>query len=243
MPESISTSLLYAADPSIVRSTQKLDNKLPKGFSDFHDVDGELEQQLNTNRLTIIDSDSIRRSMERIKDPGLNMGQFRVYANTIISQLAQDVAKRNIPNKKTAISVRAGLAFLHHSMKFMPDSEVGFSTQTRDEQTAECSSVGAKLGSFAGKHAIIFDPMLATGGSMIDLIDEVIDRGATGVTTVSAFTAPQGLVAVSLHPSVDRMITTPLEAGLNENAYIVGAHQPHSMLGDFGDRYFGNANQ
>jgi uracil phosphoribosyltransferase len=243
MAETVRTSSLYAVSPELIRAKQKLDYKLPEGFADFKDIDDELKRQLNSERLKIVDTSSIRRSMDFIKDPNNSMRDFRNLANIIISQLAQEVTKLPIGNRKTAISVRAGLAFLHHSMKFMPDAEVGFSTQTRDEETAECLSVGAKLGSFAGKHAIIFDPMLATGGSMIDLIDEVVENGAVSVTTVNAFTAPQGLVAVSQHPSVARMITTPLEAGLNENAYIVGAHQPHSMLGDFGDRYFGDVNQ
>lgn len=239
----LAASPLYAINPSGARASQKLDYKLPEGFVDFQNLDGELNRQLESGRLVLVDSISIRSSMESVKNPNLGIKDFRNLANIVISQLAQEAAKLPIENRKIAISVRAGLAFLHHSMKFMPDAEVGFSTQTRDEETAACSSFGGKLGSFVGKHAVVFDPMLATGGSMIDLIDEVVENGATGVTTVNAFTAPQGLVAVSQHPSVRRMITTPLEAGLNENAYIVGAHTPHSMLGDFGDRYFGNVNQ
>jgi uracil phosphoribosyltransferase len=234
---------IYALDPSQVRKQQKLDHKLPEGFADFQDLEDELVIQQNNGRLIVVDSPSIRSNMESIKNPDLDIQRFRELANTIITQLAQSATKLQVTNRKIALSVRAGLAFYNHSMRFMPEAEIGFSTQTRDEETAECSSYGGKLGSFAGKHAIIFDPMLATGGSLTKLIDEVVDNGATGVTTVSAFTTPQGLVAVSQHPAVQRMITTPLEAGLNENAYIVGAHQPHSMLGDFGDRYFGNVNQ
>ncbi len=236
-------SSLYAVEPTEIRRQQKLDYRLPKGFADFQGLDDELVEQLYGGRLKVVDSVSIRNSMKSIKNPEIAVSKFRELANIIISQLTQEASRLPVANRKAAISVRAGLAFLHHSMKFMPETEVGFSTQTRDEETAECSSFSGKLGSFAGKHAILFDPMLATGGSMIDLIDEVVENGASGVTTINAFTAPQGLVAVSQHPMVRRMITTPLEAGLNENAYIVGGHQPHSMLGDFGDRYFGSVNQ
>lgn len=235
--------MIYATNPQSIRESMDLAYKIPEGYETLGQLDAECERLHEIGRLVIVNSESINANMQRIKNPELGIPDFRNIAHIIISQLAQEVARQPLDSRKVGISVRAGLAFLLHSMKFMPEAEVGFATQTRDEETAKCASNGDKLGDFTGKHAILFDPMLATGGSLTDLIVDVTDRGATGVTTVTAFTAPQGLVAVSMHPNVQRMITTPLEAGLNENAYIVGGHQPHAMLGDFGDRYFGSVNE
>lgn len=231
---------LYETDPVQARQTMDLAHGMPEGFRTFEELDTECERLLSLGKVSVVNTVSINNSMEKIKDPNIDVKDFRDMAHILISQLAQEVTRRPLQNRKIAISVRAGLAFLGHAMKFMPEAEVGFDTQTRDEETAECTSFHGKLGSFTGKHAIVFDPMLATGGSMLDLVNEVSRRGAIGVTTVSMFTTPQGLVAVSRHPNVQEMITTPLEAGLNERKYIVGSHQPHSMLGDFGDRYFGS---
>ena len=230
----------YALDPTEARKREKLAHRMPAGFADFQELDYEIARQIAIGRILVQDSETIRNRMFDIKHPDLSLKTFRQYANNIIAELTGTAARvTRGQERKIAISIRAGAAFLPHALKFMPDAEVGFCTQTRDEETSDPTSDSEKLKSFKGKHAIVFDPMLATGGSMEALINDVEEAGATGVTTVSAFTAPQGLVRGSRMPIVREMITTPLEAGLNESAFIVGAHRPNSQLGDMGDRYFG----
>lgn len=238
---------LFSAPPEDVRSEQKLDNHMPKGFETFDVLDQECARLASGGVLTIVSSGNIQKTMGDVKNPDLPFQQFGSMARYLLSTLTKEAAAAtNGEPRKVALSVRAAVALQEHTRRYLPEAHTGFSTQRRNQdEEAKCVSNGDKLGPFVDKdsnalHGVLFDPMLATGGSMTDLINDVMDRGASGVTVVTAFSAPQGIVKVSQHDAVRRMISLPLEAGLTEGEpYIVGGHKPHSMLGDFGDRYFG----
>jgi uracil phosphoribosyltransferase len=79
--------------------------------------------------------------------------------------------------------------------------------------------------------------MLATGGTLIDSIDYVFEKGATDVTCICLLGAPEGLAAVEKHLG-DRdvkIVLGALDEKLNELGYIVPG------LGDAGDRLYGLA--
>lgn len=221
-----------------IRQSQKLDHRMPETAPTFAELDGICEELAASGRLQIVEGGELRQKMGMIKDQSLDTRAFRDLANPLLEQLAIR-ARPTHGEVKAAISVRAGAAFLPHILSVMPHAEIGFMTQARDEETAECTSVGGKLGSFAGKRAIAFDPMIATGGSMVDMVNAVMDLGATDVTVVGAFATPQGIERVSRLEAVTRIVTPPLEAGLNPSAFIVGGIGERAMLGDFGDRFFG----
>jgi uracil phosphoribosyltransferase len=79
--------------------------------------------------------------------------------------------------------------------------------------------------------------MLATGGTLIDSIDYVFDRGATDVTCICLIGAPEGLEAVQEHVGERnvQIVLGALDEKLNEHGYIVPG------LGDAGDRLYGLA--
>lgn len=87
----------------------------------------------------------------------------------------------------------------------------------------------------ARRHVLLLDPMLATGGTALMAIKILLDRGVAEdrIVFVNMITVPEGIAAVSkCHPNV-QMVTSSIEEGLNENAYMMPG------IGDFGDRYFG----
>ena len=87
--------------------------------------------------------------------------------------------------------------------------------------------------SLAGAHVVICDPMLATGGSLIKVLDMLTTRGAGEVTVLCLIAARPGVEAVtSRHPGV-RIVAAALDDTLNDVGYIVPG------LGDAGDRLFG----
>jgi uracil phosphoribosyltransferase len=53
------------------------------------------------------------------------------------------------------------------------------------------------------------------------------------IVFVNLITVPEGIAAVSEHHPNVQMVTSSIEEGLNENAYMMPG------IGDFGDRYFG----
>lgn len=87
----------------------------------------------------------------------------------------------------------------------------------------------------AHRHVLLLDPMLATGGTALAAIQVLLDKGVPEehIVFVNLLSAPEGIRAVrERHPSI-RMVTSSVEEGLNEHAYMLPG------IGDFGDRYFG----
>ena len=134
--------------------------------------------------------------------------------------------------------LRAGLGMLEGMMKLLPTAEVGFLGIRRNEETLEPLTYAERLpDDLTGRQIFIIDPMLATGGTLIDSINYVFDRGATEVTAVCLLGAPEGLKAVE-NAIGDKNVTIVLGAldeKLNDIGYIVPG------LGDAGDRLYGLA--
>ena len=134
--------------------------------------------------------------------------------------------------------LRAGLGMLEGMVKLLPTAEVGFLGIKRDEETLEPFTYANRLpDDLSGRQVYIIDPMLATGGTLIDSIDYVLARGATDVTCVCLLGAPEGVEAVRAHVG-DRsvqIVLGALDERLNEKGYIVPG------LGDAGDRLYGTA--
>ena len=139
--------------------------------------------------------------------------------------------------------LRAGLGMLEGMTKLLPTAEVGFLGIKRNEETLEPYTYANRLpDDLNGRQVFIIDPMLATGGTLMDSIDYVFERGATDVTCVCLLGAPEGLAAVEAHvaPYIAKghdvkIVLGALDEELNEKGYIVPG------LGDAGDRLYGVA--
>jgi uracil phosphoribosyltransferase len=132
--------------------------------------------------------------------------------------------------------LRAGLGMLEGMVKLLPTAEVGFLGIKRDEKTLQPSTYAERLpDDLTGRQIFIIDPMLATGGTLIDSINYVFARGATDVTAVCIIGSPEGLAAVEAHTHGKdfKVVLGALDEKLNENGYIVPG------LGDAGDRLYG----
>jgi len=104
----------------------------------------------------------------------------------------------------------------------------------RDESTLQPVSYFEKLvGDIEQRLALIIDPMLATGGSMIATIDLLKKAGCHDIRVLVLVAAPEGVQAVQqTHPDV-RIFAAGLDSHLNEHGYIMPG------LGDAGDKIFG----
>ncbi|PZP82247.1 MAG: uracil phosphoribosyltransferase, partial [Ectopseudomonas oleovorans] len=81
--------------------------------------------------------------------------------------------------------------------------------------------------------ALIIDPMLATGGSMVATIDLLKKAGCKDIRAMVLVAAPEGIQAVEqAHPDVT-IFTASIDQRLNEHGYIIPG------LGDAGDKIFG----
>lgn len=149
-----------------------------------------------------------------------------------------DGVKLSRPRPIVVPILRAGLGMLEGIVKLLPTAEVGFLGIKRDEETLQPFTYANRLpDDLSGRQVYIIDPMLATGGTLIDSINYVLERGASEVTAICLIGAPEGLAAVeaAVHGKDVRVVLGALDEKLNELGYIVPG------LGDAGDRLYGVA--
>ncbi|EOB87274.1 uracil phosphoribosyltransferase, partial [Neisseria meningitidis NM604] len=130
--------------------------------------------------------------------------------------------------------LRAGLGMLDGVLDLIPTAKISVVGLQRDEETLKPVSYFEKfVDSMDERPALIIDPMLATGGSMVATIDLLKAKGCKNIKALVLVAAPEGVKAVNdAHPDVT-IYTAALDSHLNENGYIIPG------LGDAGDKIFG----
>ena len=144
--------------------------------------------------------------------------------------------QKKISGKKLAIVpiLRAGLGMVDGLQSLIPVAKVGHIGLYRDPNTHTPVEYYCKLPPDINERIVILiDPMLATGGSAVDSLTLLKNRGCKQIRFMCLVAAPEGVKKVhEAHPDVD-IYTAALDDHLNEHAYIVPG------LGDAGDRIFG----
>ncbi len=130
--------------------------------------------------------------------------------------------------------LRAGLGMLRGFSDILGEAAVGTIGLCRDEETLAPHRYHCRLPpNLADAEVVLLDPMLATGGSAGDAIDELKAAGASRIRVACLIAAPEGVAALDArHPEVF-VHSAALDRCLDERAYILPG------LGDAGDRYFG----
>ena len=130
--------------------------------------------------------------------------------------------------------LRAGLGMADSALALLPESSMGFVGLARDEHTFEPRAYMESLpADLTGLPALVLDPMLATGGSLLHSCKLLVERGCTDVIICCVLAAPEGIERLSRSGLPLRLVTAAIDQELNEKAYIVPG------LGDAGDRQFG----
>ena len=141
-----------------------------------------------------------------------------------------------IQGKKVTIVpiLRAGLGMLDGVLELLPNARISVVGVYRDETTLQPVPYFQKLAAnLEQRIAIVVDPMLATGGSMIATIDLLKQQGAKHIKALVLVAAPEGINALAqAHPDVE-LYTAATDRCLNEHGYILPG------LGDAGDKLFG----
>ena len=141
-----------------------------------------------------------------------------------------------ISGKKLAVVpvLRAGLGMVSGMLALEPTAKVGHIGLYRDEETHEPHEYYCKLPEQIDERIVVVtDPMLATGGSAIDAIDQIKKHGGKKIKFMCILAAEEGLERLhKAHPDV-QIYVGQLDKKLNENGYICPG------LGDAGDRIFG----
>tara|TARA_R110000772_G_scaffold268710_1_gene397817 strand:- start:1473 stop:2102 length:630 start_codon:yes stop_codon:yes gene_type:complete len=148
----------------------------------------------------------------------------------------EPIKVKKIKGKKITIVpiLRAGLGMLDGVMQLIPNAKVSVVGLYRDEETLQPVAYFDKVvKDVEERTALIVDPMLATGGTLIATIDLLKQKGCQHIMGLFLVAAPEGIEAVlSKHPDVD-IYTAAVDDKLNEHGYILPG------LGDAGDKIFG----
>ena len=141
-----------------------------------------------------------------------------------------------LAGKKIAVVpiLRAGLGMMEGVLEHVPSARISVVGIYRNEETLEPVPYFQKLVSNIDERmALVVDPMLATGGSMIATIDLLKNAGCTSIKVLVLVAAPEGIAALEkAHPDVE-LYTASVDKGPNEHGYIIPG------LGDAGDKIFG----
>ncbi|WP_017328432.1 uracil phosphoribosyltransferase [Synechococcus sp. PCC 7336] len=133
--------------------------------------------------------------------------------------------------------LRAGLAMLDRCQAILSNARVYHLGFKRNEETLEASCY---LNAFppqfeANTRVVVTEPMLATGGTMVQTLQELDKRGVdiSLVRVLSILAAAPALQRIGeQYPSL-QIYTAMIDEHLDDRAYIVPG------LGDAGDRAFG----
>lgn len=132
--------------------------------------------------------------------------------------------------------LRAGLGMVDGLLRLLPTARVWHLGLYRDEETLRpVPYYNRAMRTGQASHAVVVDPMLATGGSALSAIELVTAAGAATVTYVGVVAAPYGAQRLlEAYPGL-HVYVAALDRELDERGYI------RPGLGDAGDRVFHTA--
>lgn len=146
------------------------------------------------------------------------------------------VTIEQIQGKKVTVVpiLRAGLGMMDGVLEHLPSARISVVGIYRDEDTLEPVPYFQKLApQIEQRLAIVIDPMLATGGSMIATINLLKQQGCQHIKALVLVAAPEGIAALAkAHPDIE-LYTAAIDQQLNGKGYILPG------LGDAGDKLFG----
>ena len=202
----------------------------------------------------IVNHPLVRHKLGILRQASTSTHEFRAVSNEVARLLIYEATKNMLTETLTvqgwagpvdveAISgkkvtvvpiLRAGLGLMDGVLDMIPGARISVVGMYRNESTLEPVESYVKLASDLDQRlAIILDPMLATGGSIIAAIDLLKKHGCRQICSLNLVCAPEGIAKVEAkHPDVD-IYTAAVDDHLNENGYIIPG------LGDAGDRIFG----
>ena len=209
-------------------------------------------------RVHVADHQLISHKLTYLRDKRTDSPTFRRLAEELVTLLAYEATRDvrvepfsietpvaptvgiKLANPKPLVVpiLRAGLGMLEGMMRLLPSAEVGFLGMMRNEETLEAITYANRLpDDLSGRQCYVLDPMLATGGTLIDAIRYLVDRGADDITAITLISSPEGILHVE--QSLDdlavpvALVTGAVDERLNEKGYIVPG------LGDAGDPLYG----
>ncbi len=204
---------LHVADHPLIKHKLGLMRQKDISTKDFRDLSSEVAKLL---------------TYEASKDLETETKTIEGWAGSVDTEV--------IKGKKITIVpiLRAGLGMMNGVIDMIPSAKVSVVGYYRDEETLNPVEYYIKLASEMDQRiALILDPMLATGGTLLATIETLKKAGCKNIRGLFLVAAPEGLKRIQdAHPDVDIYVAS-VDERLNEVGYILPG------LGDAGDKIFG----
>ncbi len=206
------------------------------------------------SKLTVCDHPLIQHKLTIMRKKETSSHEFRELVKEIATLMGYEVTRdldlsdieietplekttgKEISGKKLGIVpiLRAGVGMVDGFLSLVPVARVGYIGLYRDPATLKPVTYYNKMPKdISERTMILVDPMLATGGSLIEAVRELKNSGAKSIKAVCIVGAPEGIKAFQeAHPDVDLYLAA-VDRCLNDHGYILPG------LGDAGDRIFG----
>lgn len=201
--------------------------------------------------ITVVDHPLARHLLTELRDQATLPPRFRTLTKQLTAILILE-ATRDLPTRAKTVRtplestdgselpgivavpiLRAGLGMVEAVTELFPGVVLGHIGLERDDRTLQPASYYEKLPSLRGRHVLLLDPMLATGGSAVRAAKTIKEKEPATVRMVCMVAAPEGVKALeAAHPDVP-IVAAALDRELNGQGYILPG------LGDFGDRLYG----
>lgn len=206
------------------------------------------------SKVVVVNHPLVQHKLTILRDKNTGSKDFRSLVSEIANLLCYE-ATRDLPLEEVEIEtpvamckskvisgkklafvpiLRAGTGMLDGVLTLVPSAKVGHIGMYRDPVTVKPVPYYCKLpADIEERDVIVIDPMLATGGSAIDAINQIKTYKPRSIKFMGIIAAPEGIEALSnVHEDVDIYIAS-IDERLNEHSYIIPG------LGDAGDRIFG----
>ncbi|WP_188688514.1 uracil phosphoribosyltransferase [Silvimonas amylolytica] len=209
-------------------------------------------------QLTVVDHPLVQHKLSLLRAEDTSTNKFRLLTEELARLLAYEATRdlalepktiqgwcgqievKQIKGKKLTVVpiLRAGIGMLNGVLDLVPSAKISVVGLARNEETLQPEPYFEKfVGDLHDRLAIIIDPMLATGGSLVATIEMLKRKGCKEIKAVVMVAAPEGVKLVNeAHPDV-QIYAAALDSHLNEHGYIIPG------LGDAGDKIFGTVNK
>ncbi|TJZ73797.1 uracil phosphoribosyltransferase [Chitiniphilus eburneus] len=205
-------------------------------------------------QITVVEHPLVQHKLALLREEDVSTNKFRLLTEELARLLAYEATRdlkletktiqgwcgavevQKIKGKKLTVVpiLRAGLGMLNGVLDLVPSAKISVVGLARNEETLQPEPYFEKfVGKLDDRLALIIDPMLATGGSMVATIDMLKRKGCQQIKAIVMVAAPEGVKLVNeRHPDV-QIYAASLDSHLNEQGYIIPG------LGDAGDKIFG----
>lgn len=215
-----------------------------------------MSEKTKFKKVYVIDHPLIVDSLTHLRDKYVDIGKFRRHSDQlcrllfaeairgldfeevkVTTPLEIDTKCKKLKDEIIVVAkLRSGLAMMLGALKLLPKSKMGFAGLERDEEMALAKEYYWEIPKIRKNSVVIItDPMLATGGTILHILEKIHKEKPKRMRIVCIVAAPEGIRKIrKKFPQVE-IFTAAIDSHLNEAKFIVPG------IGDYGDRYCGTS--